>query len=284
MSQISVDRVSKQKRGNSILAETSFDIDRGLVVVEGANGAGKSTLLRRCVGLSRGAGRVTFAGREYCQLRHPRKAVGFSLGGQYLPRHEKVQRLLATHAYLGGVAPRRVTAVIGDLGLHECKRERIGSLSLGYRQRVSLALSVIGDAQILLLDEPELGLDTRGRAWLDELMEDYQATGRTVVIATHHQSELRVIPDYLVRLRREASSTFHPVAGLDRYTVHLTAGSFASIEMLRSARPRWTWLAREGTPSALVSGCQAIDVMRAAVEFNVQLEEVRAATWRDSLQ
>ncbi|MCV7155417.1 ABC transporter ATP-binding protein [Mycolicibacterium pyrenivorans] len=166
----------------------------------GLNGAGKTTLLRGIAGLDRpDGGTVTVCGQQPCG--DPR-LVGVHLGpGALNPRHT-VWRHLCWVAALAGIDTARVTEALVETGLSGGRAERIGSLSLGARQRLAIAGALLGAPRALLFDEPLNGLDVPGIIWFRGLLRRLADRGCTVVVATHMLGEVVLSADRITVLDR----------------------------------------------------------------------------------
>ena len=165
----------------------------------GPNGSGKTTSLRMLLGLVRPtAGRGLIGGRPYEQWPRPRRIVGAMLeatgfhpgrtGGDHL-------RVLARAA---GLPAEQVGAVLERVDLADAADRRTGGYSLGMRQRLGLAAALLGDPEVLILDEPANGLDPAGMAWLRTLLREEAARGRTVLVSSHVLSEVAQTVDRVV--------------------------------------------------------------------------------------
>ncbi|ANI39134.1 ABC transporter ATP-binding protein [Mycolicibacterium vaccae] len=165
----------------------------------GLNGAGKTTLLRLVAGLDRpDAGTVTVSGRAPCG--DPR-LVGVHLGPGALDPNHTVTRHLRWLAALAGAERSRVGEVVEEAGLTPHGRDRVGTLSLGARQRLSIAGALLCRPQALLFDEPLNGLDVPGIVWFRGLLRQLADTGCAVVLATHLLSEVVLSADRVVLLQ-----------------------------------------------------------------------------------
>lgn len=164
----------------------------------GLNGAGKTTLLRLIAGLDRpDSGVVTVCGRD------PRDCIGLQgvhLGPSAMDPRHTVARHLSWLAALAGHRNACVEEILADTGLAEQRRDPIGRLSLGARQRLSIAATLLGDPPVLLFDEPLNGLDVPGIVWFRSLLQRLAAEGRTVVIATHLLAEVAQTADHIAVL------------------------------------------------------------------------------------
>jgi ABC-2 type transport system ATP-binding protein len=177
----------------------TFDVAPGRVTgFLGPNGAGKTTTMRLMLGLHRPtAGRVTFGGVEYRAMRYPLRRVGGTLEsvGAH-PRRSAYSHLLAL-AHASGIAAGRVEEVLGLVGLHDAARRRVGEFSLGMTQRLGVAAALLGDPEVLVLDEPGNGLDPEGIVWMRTLLRSLAAQGRTVFVSSHLMAEM-ALADHLV--------------------------------------------------------------------------------------
>ncbi len=180
--------------------DLTFDVSSGRVTgFVGPNGAGKSTTMRIMVGLTRpDHGEVRYDGLTHRELSHPSKVVGAVLDPRCMhPGRTPRQHLRAAAAH-GGIPSRRVDEVLADVGLSSVADRRAGGFSLGMRQRLALAGALLGEPQVLLLDEPSNGLDPEGIRWLRTRLAAFAAEGGTVFISSHLISELAMFADDLV--------------------------------------------------------------------------------------
>jgi ABC-2 type transport system ATP-binding protein len=177
----------------------------------GPNGAGKTTTLRMLLGLAApSGGTATFGGRRYGELPDPVRQVGAVLEASgYHPGRTALDhlRILATASRLPLDACERVLA---ETGLASDAHRRVGGFSLGMRQRLGIAASMLGDPGVLVLDEPTNGLDPPGVRWLREYVRRLADEGRTVLLSSHALSEVELIADHVLvlahgRLLRSAS-------------------------------------------------------------------------------
>jgi ABC-2 type transport system ATP-binding protein len=182
----------------------SFAIRPGLVTgLLGPNGAGKSTTMRLLLGLDRpDAGSATVAGRPYRELARPLTRVGALLEARAIHPGRSARDHLLWLAHTQGLPRRRVGEVLELVGLGDVARKRAGTFSLGMGQRLGIAAALLGDPEILLLDEPVNGLDPEGVLWIRTLMRDLAAEGRTVVVSSHLLHEMAVTAGHLIVLGR----------------------------------------------------------------------------------
>ena len=180
--------------------DLTFDVPTGRVTgFVGPNGAGKSTTMRMMVALTRpDSGSVRYDGIRYADLKHPARFVGSVLDSRSMhPGRSALHHLRATAA-LSGIPTRRAAEVLTEVGLESAAGQRAGKLSLGMRQRLALAAALLGDPQVLLLDEPSNGLDPDGIRWLRNYLTDFARHGGTVFVSSHLISELAMFAHDLV--------------------------------------------------------------------------------------
>ena len=190
-------RVTKSFGTIAAVSDLSARIEPGAVTgFLGPNGAGKTTSLRILLGQIRPtSGTATIGGVPYSELRHPLRTIGAVLEDvAYRPRRTAVRQLTMA-AKANGIALSRVDEVIRLVGLGDDAETRIGTYSLGMRQRLSIASALLGDPGALVLDEPANGLDPAGIRWMRMLMRRLADEGRTVLLSSHVLSEIEQVAD-----------------------------------------------------------------------------------------
>ena len=184
--------------------DLTFDVRPGVVTgFLGPNGAGKSTTMRMILGLdapSRGSVRVN--GRRFADIRRPMYEVGAVLETGALHNGRRASHHLLCLAQSNGIARHRVGEVLELTGLQDVARRRVGTFSLGMRQRLGLATALLGDPPVLLCDEPVNGLDPDGILWIRTLLRRLADEGRTVFVSSHLMSEMALTADRLVVIGR----------------------------------------------------------------------------------
>jgi ABC-2 type transport system ATP-binding protein len=197
---ITVTGLTKQYGKSVAVDDMTFDVAAGRVTgFVGPNGAGKSTTMRMMVGLTRPqAGDVRYSGVHYRDLKHPARTVGPVLDARCMHPGRTARNHLRATAALSGIPSARVAEVLGEVGLEPAADKRAGTFSLGMRQRLALASALLGDPQVLLLDEPSNGLDPDGIRWLRNYLNDFARRGGTVFVSSHLISELGMFADDLV--------------------------------------------------------------------------------------
>jgi ABC-2 type transport system ATP-binding protein len=166
----------------------------------GPNGAGKSTTLRILVGLaSPSSGRASVLGGPYAALPNPGLRVGVLLDASAQHNGRSGREALALSALVMGLPDRRADEMLARVGLSQAEgRRRIGNYSLGMRQRLGIAHALLGDPELLILDEPANGLDPAGIHWMRTLLRDFADRGGAVLLSSHLLREIEVIADHLV--------------------------------------------------------------------------------------
>ena len=197
---ISIDQITKQRGRRRILSEVSFVARPGRVTgFLGPNGAGKSSTLRILLGLDRAqAGTALVCGRPFRRLRRPLTTVGAVLDGSGAHRSRTARGHLRWLAASNGLPRRRVEEVLGLVGLADAGGRRVRGYSLGMGRRLALAAALLGDPEVLVLDEPVNGLDPAGIRWMRELLRAQARAGRTVLLSSHLMGELAETVDDVV--------------------------------------------------------------------------------------
>jgi len=172
MAAISVQGLTKRFGDVLAVDQLNFEIDQGTVAgFLGPNGAGKTTTLRMLLGLvAPTAGTATVAGRPYRELPDPARRVGAVLEASGFHPGRSARDHLRVLAVAAGIDPGRADQALELTGLAAAGRRRVGGFSLGMRQRLGLAGALLGDPEVLILDEPANGLDPEGVHWLRGLV------------------------------------------------------------------------------------------------------------------
>jgi ABC-2 type transport system ATP-binding protein len=201
---IDVHDLTKSYRGKVVVDRLSFTVQPGRVTgFLGPNGAGKSTTMRLIVGLDHPTGgTATIDGRRYAELSRPLMRVGALLDAEAVHPGRSAYNHLLFLAQSQGLPRSRVGAVLDLVGLHDVVADRAGTFSLGMRQRLGIAVALLGDPAVLILDEPINGLDPDGIFWIRNLMKSLAGEGRTVFVSSHLMGEMAVTADHLIVIGR----------------------------------------------------------------------------------
>src|SRR5215469_10433752 len=197
-------KLSKRYGDKLAVDGLTFSVEPGKVTgFLGPNGAGKSTTMRLLLGLNRpDAGQASICGVAYRDLPVPLRTVGALLEARATHKGRSAYHHLLCLAQTQGLPARRVDEVIALTGLTSVARKRAGGFSLGMGQRLGIAAALLGDPQVLLLDEPVNGLDPEGVIWVRKLMKQLAAEGRTVFVSSHLMNEMSVTADHLIVIGR----------------------------------------------------------------------------------
>jgi ABC-2 type transport system ATP-binding protein len=199
MTDVSFSGLTKRFGAVTAVRDLTFDVRPGVTGFLGPNGAGKTTTLRMLLGLVRPtAGTALIGGRRYADLARPRQVVGAVLEASGFHPGRSAREHLLILAGPSAAPARRVDDVLDEVGLAADADRRVGGFSLGMRQRLGLAAALLGDPEVLVLDEPGNGLDPGGMAWLRGLLRDLAAQGRTVLVSSHVLAEVAQTVDRVV--------------------------------------------------------------------------------------
>jgi ABC-2 type transport system ATP-binding protein len=275
---IAVEHLSKRYGRQLAVDDISFHCEPGTVTgFLGPNGAGKSTTLRMICGLTNpNAGSASVLGTSYRSLPNPGREVGVLLDASAQHSGRSGREALALSAKVLGVERRRVDELMEYVGLSKtAAKKRVGTYSLGMRQRLGIAQALLGDPRVLILDEPANGLDPEGIAWMRRLLRDFAARAGTVLLSSHLLREVEAVADQLVvigqgkivaqgSMAELLASTGVIVRGLEPVALH-EALAAAGLE------------ATPGSDGALLVEAEAEAVGRAAADAGVVLLELRPA-------
>jgi len=178
----------------------SFTVEPGRITgFLGPNGAGKTTTLRMLLGLVRpSSGTATIGGLPYSEIATPLRVVGSALEATNFHPGRSGRNHLRVLADTAGVDSSRVDEMLEMVGIPAAARQRAGGYSMGMRQRLGLAAALLGDPQVLLLDEPANGLDPEGIRWLRTLLRHLSSQGKTILISSHMLSEVEQTVDDVI--------------------------------------------------------------------------------------
>jgi ABC-2 type transport system ATP-binding protein len=201
---IVVDNLTKVFGSQRAVDSLSFTVEPGSVTgFLGPNGAGKTTTLRMLLGLvAPTSGDATINGVRYQTLARPLQTVGAALeAASFHPAHTGLQHL-RIYCAAAGLPARRAEEVLHLVGLADAGKKKTKGYSMGMRQRLGLAATLLGDPRVLILDEPANGLDPEGIRWLRGFFRHLAGEGRTVLVSSHQLSEVQEVADRAVILNR----------------------------------------------------------------------------------
>jgi ABC-2 type transport system ATP-binding protein len=226
---ITAEKLTKRYGEKTAVDDLTFTVRPGAVTgFLGPNGAGKSTTMRMLVGLDAPtSGRIMVGGSLYRDLPDPLRHVGVLLDAKAVHPGRSAHAHLTALAQTHGIPDTRVDEVIDLVGLTRVARKRVGGFSLGMGQRLGVASALLGDPEVLVLDEPVNGLDPDGVLWLRRLLGDLARSGRTVFLSSHLMSELALIADELVVIGQgrllAAGSVDEIVSSVSPNSVHVVS-------------------------------------------------------------
>lgn len=233
MSAIRFDSLVKQYGKQAAVNNLSATVQAGRITgFLGPNGAGKSTSLRCLVGLARpNSGTAKILNKDYRELENPLMQVGTVLDSRGFHPALSGRKNLQVVAAAAGISDARVDEVLELVELSHAAKKRMKNYSLGMKQRLSLAGAILGNPQILILDEPANGLDPAGIAWLRKFLRGLAEEGRTILVSSHQLAEMQNTVDDVIIINHGkliASGSMKEVIGdgsLEDAFLRLTEGA-----------------------------------------------------------
>jgi ABC-2 type transport system ATP-binding protein len=277
MTVIEVRDLVKQFGPATVVGGLSFSVGPGTVTgFLGPNGAGKTTTLRMLLGLVRPTGgQATIWGRRYQDLGDRRRRVGAVLEASGIHPGRTATDHLRVRGVAAGAGRSRVSAVLAQTGMSELARRRAGSLSLGERQRLGLAAALLGEPEVLILDEPANGLDPAGVLWLRGFLRRLGDEGRTVLVSSHILAEVAQFADRVVVINRGHLVSAGPVAGLVQAARQTVTVRSPRAQALRSALASEGAQVREGGPGRLeITGLGTEEIATLAAALGIPVYEM----------
>jgi ABC-2 type transport system ATP-binding protein len=244
---IEVVELRKRYRKATAVDGLTFNVRDGVITgFLGPNGAGKTTTLRILLGLVHPtSGKATIDGRRYRALDDPIGRVGAVLEATNFHPKRTGRNHLRVLAAAAGVSDARVDELLQFVGLGNVMRRRVGAYSLGMRQRLSVAGALLGDPQLLVLDEPANGLDPEGIRWLRTVLRGFVGEGKTVFISSHVLAEMQQLADEVVIIHHGRLVAHGPV---EQLTASVAGGTRVRSPHAHHLREL---LAREGAEAKL---------------------------------
>ena len=261
--------------GVTAVKDLSFSISPGKVTgFLGPNGAGKTTTLRCLLGLVRPtSGEALVNGVGYRELDNPISVVGSSLEASGFHPARSARNHLRVLAAVAKIPDTRVDQVLETVGLTPAADRKVGGYSLGMRQRLALAVALLGDPKILILDEPANGLDPEGISWLRQFLRFQAQAGVSVLVSSHVLSEVRQTVDDVIIIRSGTLAYQGSLQALSDGGPSEVIVRGPEINKLTSHKD---WNIREGDDGALIiSGVSAAEVGHRAFVESIELHELR---------
>ena len=275
---IEVESVTKRYGSTIAVDDLSFTAPAGRVTgFLGPNGAGKSTTMRLIVGLDEPtSGRITIDGGAYRRLRFPLRTVGALLEAKAFHPGRTARNHLRWLADSNDLPRRRVDEVLDLVGLSGVARRRAGTFSLGMGQRLGIAAALLGDPQVVLLDEPVNGLDPEGIQWVRTLLRSLASEGRTVFVSSHLMGEMSLTADHLIVIGRGRliadASVDDIISQASANHVRVRAKDLDTIAA--AVQTRGGTVRRESGDALSITGLECRDVGILAAEAGVTLYEL----------
>ncbi len=259
--------------------DLSFTVEPGRVTgFLGPNGAGKTTTLRMLLGLvGIDGGSATIGGRRYAEIPRPASRVGAALEAASFHPGRTARDHLRTLAPLVGVPDSRCDRVLEQVGLDTAARRKVGGFSMGMRQRLGLASTLLGDPGVLILDEPANGLDPEGIVWLRSLLRHLAGEGRTVLVSSHVLGEVQATVDDVVIIARGRLVHDSPLTDLVAMAEDQVRVAGPDAEGLQRLAKEQGWTVAEEDRELLVSGPTAAELGRAAHRAGLELHHLSGA-------
>lgn len=261
--------------GVTAVKDLSFSISPGKVTgFLGPNGAGKTTTLRCLLGLVRPtSGEALVNGVGYRELDNPISVVGSSLEASGFHPARSARNHLRVLAAVAKIPDTRVDQVLETVGLTPAADRKVGGYSLGMRQRLALAVALLGDPKILILDEPANGLDPEGISWLRQFLRFQAQAGVSVLVSSHVLSEVQQTVDDVIIIRSGTLAYQGSLQALSDGGPSEVIVRGPEINKLTSHKD---WNIREGDDGALIiSGVSAAEVGHRAFVESIELHELR---------
>ena len=276
MTAISVHGLVKRFGGVVAVDDLSFEVQPGtLTGFVGPNGAGKTTTLRIILGLVRPtAGTALVGGVPYARLDRPARRVGAVLESSGFHPGRTARDHLRVLAGPSDIPTGRVDEVLSEVGLSGSARRRVGGFSLGMRQRLGLAGALLGDPDVLILDEPTNGLDPAGVHWLRTFLRHRVDGGGTVLVSSHLLAELALSADSVVIIKDGRLVTQGRVADITGGAATVRVRTPQAPQLLAALAARGVPAALDGHDQVVVSGAGTDVVGQAVAEAGLVVYEM----------
>ena len=277
--QIIVSGLTKQYKTVRAVDNLSFNVEPGRVTgFLGPNGAGKTTTLRMLLNLvTPSAGTATIGGSRYADLADPLRTVGAVLEASSAHKGRTGINHLRVICAAAGLPKERADEALALVGLSPAAKRKFKGYSLGMKQRLGIAAAMLGNPQVLILDEPANGLDPEGIRWMRGFLKGLAAEGRTVLVSSHLLSEMQLLADDVVIIAAGKLVRQGPV---DQVMASMTHGVRVRVrtpqadELATVLREQSATVDADPHGALLVSGVDAPTVGRLALAAKVELHEL----------
>ena len=276
---INVEGLSKRYGNVVAVDDLSFELTPGIVTgFLGPNGAGKSTTMRMILGLDRpSSGRATIGGKQLSEFDWPLRHVGALLDAKAFTPSLPIRTNLRILAATNRMSSARVDVVLDYVGLGDVAHRKTRTCSLGMAQRMGLAGALLGDPEVVILDEPVNGLDPDGVLWIRQLMRSLADEGRTVFLSSHLMSEMEQTADHLVIIGRGRLLADAPLRDFmqSQSGNHVTVRTHAAADLAHLLVQHGGTVATPEASHLEVEGLTAEEIGKIAAADQVALIELR---------
>ena len=250
MSTIEFKNLTKQYKDVTAVDNLSFEVKPGRITgFLGPNGAGKSTALRCLLGLASATeGQALIGGKTYDQIDQPLKSIGAVLDSSGFNAALTAKQNMKVIATAGGLDKTKIDALLELVELGHAKNKRTKGYSLGMRQRLSLAVALMGDPQVLILDEPANGLDPVGIAWLRDFLRNPAKQGKTILVSSHQLAEMQHTVDDVIIINHGKLIAAGPLKTVSKNKS--LEQTFLELVMPQAAKPKKAPVKKTTKPAA----------------------------------
>lgn len=275
---IELHSVTKQYGSTNAIDNLSFTVQPGQITgFLGPNGAGKTTTMRLILGLDRPtSGTVTVNGQPYRSKPTPMNDVGALIDPSAVHGGRSAYHHLLWQAQAGGLPRRRVDEVLDLIGLSAVAGKKVGGFSLGMHQRLGMASAMLGDPQVLLLDEPVNGLDPEGIQWIRLLLKQFAEEGRTIFVSSHLMSEMEQTADHVLVIGRGRLIADVSMAEFTQSSAKswVDLVSLRAQDLVPHLEAKGAMVTNSTMHELTVSGLDAADIGAIAFEHGIPLNEL----------
>ncbi len=273
---ITAKRLSKSFGSVRAVNDLSFTVRSGAVTgFLGPNGSGKTTTLRMLLGLTAAtAGTSLIGDRPYVDHPMPGSVVGSALEASSFHPGRSGLAHLEVYAPQVGVDRARCVEVLRLVGLEDAGRRRVGTYSMGMRQRLGLATALLADPPTIVLDEPANGLDPEGIVWLRELLRSFAEEGRTVLVSSHVLGEVQSTVDDVIIIaegRLVHASSLDELAALAEAAVYIETPDQVGLAQLLTTR---NWESSPDGRGTLIHGAVPAEVGALAFASGIEVHQL----------
>ncbi|MFG1940235.1 ABC transporter ATP-binding protein [Micromonospora tulbaghiae] len=277
--QIIVSGLTKQYKTVRAVDNLSFTVEPGRVTgFLGPNGAGKTTTLRMLLNLvTPSAGTATIGGSRYADLTDPLRTVGAVLEASSAHKGRTGINHLRVICAAAGLPKERADEALALVGLSPAAKRKFKGYSLGMKQRLGIAAAMLGNPQVLILDEPANGLDPEGIRWMRGFLKGLAAEGRTVLVSSHLLSEMQLLADDVVIIaagKLVRQGPVDQVMASMTHDVQVRVRTPQADELAAALREQSATVDTDPHGALLVTGVDAPTVGRVALAAKVELHEL----------